>query len=219
MHSTTPNGSSAPPLLQPSPARLTELSHAACEYVARATSLDLDHSEESLAYVDHYLRLVRDGTQLKPEVADLVAAAMGVYLGETMIARFGGRWLAIPMEPSHTEQADTPLLDSIDDPMGWRVELEAAPLVCDPLSWARQALRSDHEEEDDADDSGGLVAPSSVMEPLQAALARLPPVSEEYFYSLTGRFETVSYLVEILASLRAAEEDAESDSDNAANPQ
>jgi hypothetical protein len=48
-------------------------------------------------------------------------------------------------------------------------------------------------------------------------MARLPPVTEEYYYSLTGRFETVSYIVEILASLRAAEE--EKDSDNAANPQ
>ena len=220
MHSTTSKASSAQPLLQPSPARLTELSHAACEYVQRATSLDLDHSEESLAYVDHYLRLVRDGAPLKPEVADLVAAATGVYLGETMIARFGGRWLAIPLDPSQAEQADTPVLDSIDDPSGWRVELEAAPLICDPLMWARHALRSDHKEAEDDDASeGGLVAPARLMEQLAAALARLPPVSEEYFYSLTGRFDTVSYIVEILASLRAAEEDTDEDSDNAANPQ
>ena len=63
------------------------------------------------------------------------------------------------------------------------------------------------------------MAPARLMEQLAAALARLPPVSEEYFYSLTGRFETVSYIVEILASLRAAEEDTDEDSDNAANPQ
>lgn len=220
MHSTTSKSSSAPPLLQPSPARLTELSHAACEYVQRATSLDLDHSEESLAYVDHYLRLVRAGDPLRPEVADLVAAAMGVYLGETLIARFGGRWLAIPMDPSQAEAADTPVLDSIDDPSGWRVELEAAPLICDPVLWAKRALRSEEDDDSDDDDSeGGLHAPPSLMEQLHAALARLPPVSEEYFYSLTGRFETISYLVEILASLRAAEEDTAADSDNAANPQ
>ena len=215
MHSTSSATRSAPPLLLPSPARLTELGHAACDYVQRATGLDLDHSEESLAFVDHYLRQVRSGDPLKPEVQILVAAAIGVYLGETLLGRFGGRWLAIPAEPTTMAEEGTPVLDSIDDPTGWRVELEAAPLICDPLLWARQALRADDETE--AEDGGGLSVPPSLWETLQTIMARLPPVTEEYYYSLTGRFETVSYIVEILASLRAAEE--EKDSDNAANPQ
>ncbi len=216
MHSTSSATRNAPPLLLPSPARLTELGHAACDYVQRATGLDLDHSEESLAFADHYLRQVRSGDPLKPEVQILVAAAIGVYLGETLLGRFGGRWLAIPAEPAATAEDGTPVLDSIDDPTGWRVELEAAPLICDPLLWARQALRSDPDTSEE-DGGGGLSAPPSLWEALQAIMARLPPVSEEYYYSLTGRFETVSYIVEILASLRAAEE--EKDSDNAANPQ
>ncbi len=215
MHSTSSATRSAPPLLLPSPARLTELGHAACDYVQRATGLDLDHSEESLAFVDHYLRQVRSGDPLKPEVQILVAAAIGVYLGETLLGRFGGRWLAIPADPTTMAEEGTPVLDSIDDPTGWRVELEAAPLICDPLLWARQALRADDETE--AEDGGGLSVPPSLWETLQTIMARLPPVTEEYYYSLTGRFETVSYIVEILASLRAAEE--EKDSDNAANPQ
>ena len=215
MHITSSATRSAPPLLLPSPARLTELGHAACDYVQRATGLDLDHSEESLAFVDHYLRQVRSGDPLKPEVQILVAAAIGVYLGETLLGRFGGRWLAIPADPTTMAEEGTPVLDSIDDPTGWRVELEAAPLICDPLLWARQALRADDETE--AEDGGGLSVPPSLWETLQTIMARLPPVTEEYYYSLTGRFETVSYIVEILASLRAAEE--EKDSDNAANPQ
>ena len=215
MHSTSSATRNAPPLLLPSPARLTELGHAACDYVQRATGLDLDHSEESLAFVDHYLRQVRSGDPLKPEVQILVAAAIGVYLGETLLGRFGGRWLAIPADPTTMAEEGTPVLDSIDDPTGWRVELEAAPLICDPLLWARQALRADDETE--AEDGGGLSVPPSLWETLQTIMARLPPVTEEYYYSLTGRFETVSYIVEILASLRAAEE--EKDSDNAANPQ
>jgi len=215
MHSTSSATRSAPPLLLPSPARLTELGHAACDYVQRATGLDLDHSEESLAFVDHYLRQVRSGDPLKPEVQILVAAAIGVYLGETLLGRFGGRWLAIPADPTTMAEEGTPVLDSIDDPTGWRVELEAAPLICDPLLWARQALRADDETE--AEDGGGLSVPPSLWETLQTIMARLPPVTEEYYYSLTGRFETVSYIVEILASLRAAEE--EKDSDNVANPQ
>lgn len=219
MHITSSATRSAPPLLLPSPARLAELGHAACDYVQRATGLDLDHSEESLAFVDHYLRQVRSGDPLKPEVQILVAAAIGVYLGETLLGRFGGRWLAIPAEPTTMAEEGTPVLDSIDDPTGWRVELEAAPLICDPLLWARQALRAngDGDGDGDEDGGGGLSVPPSLWETLQTIMARLPPVTEEYYYSLTGRFETVGYIVEILASLRAAEE--EKDSDNAANPQ
>ncbi len=79
------------PLCQPSPARLTELSQAACDYVQRATSLDLDHSEESLAFVDHYLHQIGRQARLRREVEELVAAALGVYVGELLMSRFGGR--------------------------------------------------------------------------------------------------------------------------------
>ena len=126
----------AQPLCQPAPARLTELSQAACDYVHRATSLDLDHTEESLAFVDHYLRQIGGQTRLRREVEELVAAALGVYVGELLVSRFGGRWLAIPTEPSKSPSEGTPLLDSLDDPAGWRVELAAAPLICDPVLWA-----------------------------------------------------------------------------------
>jgi len=225
MHSTS-SSASAQPLLQPSTARLTELSHAACDYVQRATSLDLDHSEESLAFVDHYLRQVRAGQPLQAPVLELIAAALGVYFGELLLARFGGRWLAIPTEPHHDSKAETPLLDSLDDPTGWRVELEAAPLICDPVLWAQQALRFAREDEDKDDEAqaalggeGGLIAPPKLLEPLQDAMARLPPVSEEYYYSLTGRFETVSVVVEVLASLRAAAEDeGQADDDSEQKP-
>jgi len=220
----------AQPLCQPSPARLTELSQAACDYVHRATSLDLDHTEESLAFVDHYLRQIGGQTRLRREVEELVAAALGVYVGELLVSRFGGRWLAIPTEPSKSPSEGTPLLDSLDDPAGWRVELAAAPLICDPVLWARQALQLGRDDSDDSDDSsvdsepegGGLVAPPNLMDRLLEAMARLPPVSEEYYYSMTGRFETVSYLVEILASLQQEsrpDEPTENDRDNAANPQ
>ena len=73
-------------------------------------------------------------------MADLVAAALGVYLGELLLSKFGGRWLAVPTEPTGDDKDGTPVLDSIDDPLGFRVQLHAAPLICDPVLWARQAL-------------------------------------------------------------------------------
>lgn len=200
MHSTA-SESPSQPLLQPSPHRISELCQAACDYVQRATGLELDSSEDSLAFVDHYLRTVQSGPRPKPEIVDLVAAALGVYLGELLLTKFGGRWLAIPTAPSPDDKGGTPVLDSLDDPLGFRAELHAAPIVCDPVLWARQALLAG-EEDEALGDEGGLLVPPSLQDRLHAAMARLPPVSEEYFFSFTGRFETVGYLVELLASLR-----------------
>lgn len=226
MHSTAAINQRQP-LLQPSPSRISELSQAACDYVERATGLELDASEESLAFVDHYLRTVHGGTKLLPEVIDLIAAALGVYVGELLLSRFGGRWLAIPTEPGQTGSDETPLLDSLDDPLGFRVELHVAPIICDPILWARQALLSGSDEEGEAE--GGLMVPPQLQDKLHDAMARLPPVSEEYYFSCTGRYETVCYLVELLASMQSTDVDDKDQDDgnadgtgsgaNVANPQ
>lgn len=226
MHSTAET-THRQPLLQPSPSRISELSQAACDYVERATGLALDASEESLAFVDHYLRTIQSGPTLQPEVVDLIAAALGVYVGELLLARFGGRWLAVPAEPGPSDSDETPVLDSLDDPIGFRIELHAAPVICDPVLWARQALRVGSEE--DRDEDGGLMVPPKLQDKLHDAMARLPPVSEEYYFSCTGRFETVCYLVELLASMTGSDVDDEEADDaiaevkgsgaKAANPQ
>jgi hypothetical protein len=40
------------------------------------------------------------------------------------------------------------------------------------------------------------------MGPLTDALAAAPPVDEEYYYSFTGRLETLAHAAEIIAELR-----------------
>lgn len=194
-----------PPLLQPSPLHVSELFQAACDYVERATKLSLDQSEESLAYVDHYVRTLRGDKTPSDAVLDLVSAALGVYLGELLLSRFGGRWLAIPTMPEEPA-SETAVLDSISDPATWRIELSCAPLLCDPVLWARQALAfatnpsaglEGDAESGDAE-SGGLHVHPSHEEFVAKALARMAPVREETFYSFTGRFETVCYVVELL---------------------
>lgn len=190
-------------LSQPVPARVSELIQAACDFVFRTTKLVLDHSEESLAFVDHYVRDVRALAAVQPEVKRLVAAALGVYLGELLLSRFGGRWLCVEAE-SQRAAADGdangkttgPGPTPVDDPENWRVALAAAPLLCDPVRWAAQALDFG---QDAMPDGGGLAVGGTFQELLAEAMARLPPVSEDYFFSLTGRFETVAYVVELLA--------------------
>ncbi|MFO0574146.1 MAG: hypothetical protein U1A78_09120 [Polyangia bacterium] len=207
-----------------------ELVRAAIDYVHRATGCRpefLDRSEESLAFVDHYIDQVRGGEHtapaMRPEVRTLAAAALGVYLGEVMRLRFGGRWLALPdatplsarsrVKQPAGRSADDLGRDQEDleelagklpgDPRAWRLQLAAAPVVCDPIGMAASALRElDELGEDSGADEVGFAVPSAYSEPLHEALARVPPVEVSYFYSLTGRFETLSYAVEILADLQ-----------------
>jgi hypothetical protein len=218
-------------------AQVQELVRAAVDYVHRATGCRpefLDRSEESLAFVDHYIDQVRGneqaGPSLRPEVRTLAAAALGVYLGEVIRLHFGGRWLAlpdaparsrarVPQQPAAASELSNPSgqlpgqlpAELPGDPRSWRLQLAAAPIVCDPIGMAASALRAlDELDEDSGADEVGFAVPSAYSEPLHDALARVPPVEVSYFYSLTGRFETLSYAVEILADLQRKEaEEAE----------
>lgn len=194
--------------------QLAALSRAAVNYVERATGCKLDGSEESLAFVDHYLDEVRKGTPPKPEVLRLIAAALGAYLGELAIRHFGGRWLVLP--PAKDEDGDE--ADQSEPVAAWRVELEAAPLRIDPVGMAAAALL--RPEKDDID--AFVLSPGyrHLYEPLQAALGRMAPVTGDYYYSLTGRFETLIYVADLLATLvEQAERTADGDGDASSFPQ
>ena len=106
---------------------------AARNYVKRAVGVDLDDSEESLAYVDHYIASTARAESLKPEVLALVAPALGAYFGQVAIARFGGKWVI-----------------EGDDPADWHVELAPAPLSFHPVGMAAEALRGEEVEGYDA---------------------------------------------------------------------
>ena len=67
-------------LESPSKERIAELLRAAHDYVLRVLSVSIDTSEESLAFVDHYLRGARGGALAKNDAAlVLVAGALGVH--------------------------------------------------------------------------------------------------------------------------------------------
>jgi hypothetical protein len=167
---------------------------AARRYVERALSVPLDGSEESLAYVDHYVAQTvgsHEGERpLGPELLALVAPALGAYFGEVAIARYGGRWVI--------EGAD---------PVGWRVELGPAPsdagagsgpaLRFFPVGMAAEALRGGEVEGYDA----GFTTREDLMGPLLQALEAAPPVDEAYYYSLTGRLETLGYALDLVTEI------------------
>lgn len=174
----------------PDPGRISELCRAAQFYVQNLTGVFIDTSDESLAFVDHYLRMVQTGQQpkLAPEVLDLIAAALGAHLGEVAIGKFGGRWYALAEAGG-------------EDPRTWRVELATVPLTFDPVGMAAEALL--------LADAPGYDASFSTTPRFAAALTealgRLAPVTEECYYSLTGRLETLTYVVELLTEFERQE--------------
>jgi hypothetical protein len=139
----------------------------------------LDFSEESLAFIDHYIEKTR-GETIDASVLALIAPALGAYFGETAIARFGGRWLIEGHDPSK-----------------WRIELSKGELKFTPAGMAAAALVRDEIEGWDA----SFAPRPGLREALAAALARVPPVEEAYYYSLTGRFETLAHALDLIVEI------------------
>lgn len=174
-----------PPAAGPTPDRIADLCRAAQDFVQRTLGVAVDTSEESLAFLDHYVTQVRSDAQRKGEVLGLVSAALGAHLGQVALQRFGGVWEVV------AGAADA------DQPAAWRVTLSAAPLTFAPIGMAAEALMGAEAPGYEATITTTLQRTAA----LTAALSRLPPVSEEYYYSLTGRLETVSYAVDVLVEL------------------
>lgn len=168
------------------PAPVQPFYEAAKKYLQRSVGVELDDSEESLAYVDHYVKTTARAEAIKPAVLALVAPALGAYFGQVAIKRFGGKWL----------------LEG-DDPAGWRVELEPAPLTFHPIGMAAEALRGAEVEGYEASFS----ARADLMGPLLEALETSPPVDEDYYYSLTGRFETLTHALDVLVEIERRKRD------------
>lgn len=154
---------------------------AAQRFVQRTVGVELDGSETSLAYVDHYIEKTARHDTLKPEVLELVAPALGAYFGQVVLERLGGRWV----------------LEG-DDPSRWRIELAPAPLHFFPVGMAAEALRGGEVEGYD----GSFVPRADLLAPLSEALAAAPPVDEAYYYSLTGRLEILTQALDLLVELQ-----------------
>lgn len=150
---------------------------AARDYVKRATGAELDGSDTSLAFVDHYLQ---SGGPLTDEVLALVARAIGVYFGQVVLAHLGGRWIKTG-----------------DDPAAWRIEIARAGLHFSPVGMAAEAVRAGEVEGYD----GSLQPDPRFADAFEEAVSRLQPVEESYYYSLTGRLETLEHAADILLEL------------------
>ncbi|MCA9713843.1 MAG: hypothetical protein KC468_04005 [Myxococcales bacterium] len=218
-----------PPGLSPPSARIAHGRSPAAELVAqlvasfreqvrRALAFDLDGSIASLAVVDHYLAQAR-GEQREP-ILSLLAAGAGAYVGDLVCNELGAQWIGDRDEPRRlrlllrhhflflapVDQAYEAILGETPDlgdprlPRGAVLDtsfhLQTTPEVYDP----------DSPSSDDArDDAQNRAHEQSDADWVHDQLAHRPPLPEHEFYSMTGRFETLQLIVELLSARRAAQ--------------
>lgn len=161
----------------PPPGAVFELAERAVEFVLRTIGLTLDYAPETLPALDHYLRQVPKD---KPEVAALVAAAAGAYFGEVARRALDGGW----------EGTKDP------EPMTWSLRL-AGDVLVRPIGVATEAIA-----EDDTEGLGGFDVPDAVRPLIEEALDARGEVPEDEFYSLAGKLELLSYVVDLVVGAR-----------------
>jgi hypothetical protein len=110
-----------------------------------------------------------------------VVATAAAYFGEVVRRRLGGRW----------EATD-------EDVSAWRMILPTG-VQFSPAGFVATAIaRSDQVEIDNA-----LEAPDRMRPYLQDALAGMSPVTEDDYYSLGGRLDTIEHVHEVLIGVAA----------------
>ncbi len=169
------------------PDKVWEYARQALDYVESTLNFKLDFTAETLPVLDHYLRSIPDD---QDELRSLVAFTSGAYFGEVIRGHLGGRWL----------------IQSA--PETWRLVLPTG-VTFSPAGVALEAIT--HKDEDKIPVSFYFPEPLQVH--IEGILGRMGELSEENYYSLSGRFDTLEHieevLIAILAKARADKEKAE----------
>lgn len=172
------------------PARVREYADQAVTYVRRALGVTLEYDSDTLPVLDHYIRSLPTEGHAQQATTELVVATAGAYFGEVVRRRLGGRWEVNP--------------DGDDYRMVLPTGLSFSPggLVASSIA---QADLEDMDSE--------LDAPPRIRPHVQAALSRMGEVTEEEYYSLCGRLDTLEHVHEVLVAIAAKMMGDEADPD------
>jgi hypothetical protein len=165
-----------PAPLPPPPDRVAELCAAAMRFVASKYKVSLDGTPDTLSLLDQYVREAREAVRERPETIELVAPALGAYLGEVMRQTFHAEWFAD------------------GDYAGWRLYFINVYLAFNPIGMAREAITMSEAEGWHAH----LTLDPGERDEIAARLAAMPEVDEEEYYLPTTRFDVVTAVVETL---------------------
>jgi hypothetical protein len=163
------------------PAAVQEYAAQTVRYVQAAIGVELGYDSDTLPVLDHYLRGVPDEN---PATLALVVSTAGAYFGEVVRRQLGGRWEVEDLEP-----------------VEWRVVLPSGISLVPAGMVAAVIARDDGLDDVDT----GLHVPSHLEAFVEATLDRMSQVTEEEYYSLCGRFDTLAHLQAVLAGILAAQ--------------
>lgn len=197
-----------------------QLAEAFREQVRRAIECELDWSETSLAFVDHYLTLARDET--RDAILTLLAGGAGAYFGEVVRREMGATWIGDGRDPRRLRLLLAPQLihfapvDLAFEAIRMGDEEGPGAGVLDtafrldtkpPSPVAAPPVESDAEADvqSDVQSSGESRVRQDDASWVEARLSELPPVANDLYYSLTGRYETLKLILELLAVKHASE--------------
>ena len=165
------------------PAQVAELVAACMRFVATKYKVALDGTPDTLSLVDQYIREARTAYAARPESIDLVAPAVGAYLGEVMRQEFAAEWFA---DGSHES---------------WRLYFKHVFLAFNPVGMAREAITMKEEEGWNAH----LTLDPAEREAIEERLAAMPDVDEDEYYLPTTKLDVITVVVEtLLARAEAA---------------
>jgi hypothetical protein len=201
--------SASSPSLSPAQALVDQLAAAFAEQILRAVGVEIEplvarDGEVALAYADHYLGMLHD--EDREPIVSLVAANAGAWFGELVRREIGATWigdgkdprrLRLLLEPNFVHFSPIDLAyaailvgEPDDDP-----RLPAgSPL--DAAFHLRKPARSEDDEAPETEPSDHAW--------IAERLAEIPPLPEDQFYSLTGRYETLLLILELLATRHAS---------------
>jgi hypothetical protein len=165
--------------VDPPPGAVFELAERAVDFVRTTMGLVLDYTGDTLPVLDHYLRQVPED---QPDTVRLIAACAGAYFGEVIRRQLGGAWE-----------------DTTGEPAGWQLLLPG-PVRLQPVGVAGQAII---ERDDDEAFDGGFAVPEAAQAAVEEALTARGDVSEEEFYSLSGRLEVLMLVTDVAVASTA----------------
>jgi len=166
--------------LPPPPPPVAELIAACVRFVASKYKVSLDGTPDTLSLLDQYVRDARDAVRERPESIDLVAPAIGAYLGEVMRQHFGATW---SLPTGQGGDHDT-----------WRLYFTHVYLAFNPLGVAREALTMSESEGWNAH----LTLDPGEADVIQERLQVIPEVDEEEYYLPSTRFDVINIIVDTL---------------------
>ncbi|MBW2262980.1 MAG: hypothetical protein JRG91_13465, partial [Deltaproteobacteria bacterium] len=157
------------------PPAVAEFSDALVRAVDKALGMKLDHTPDTLPFLDHYLKHSKSSTEdrdergdVKPEFLQLIAPMAGCYFGEVVRRSFETRWVT-PGE----------------DPSKWRMEFCRCFMFFSPMGVVVESLLQREVE----GIPGAFQVAADQREHVAALLENQPAILERHFFALTVRWE------------------------------